>query len=89
MIAVFMYLIISTKRIYENASYYTTLLIQLTLGLTLYDIIFYIFHTASTQLHGFLIGFLVILNLFGFGIKLLLIIACIVLKVKVNNSNNK
>jgi uncharacterized membrane protein len=54
-----------------------------------YDILYLCFHTGSTQIEGLYIGILVIINLIAFLLKVIYIICAIVLKVKVQRSQEE
>lgn len=76
-----MYIIISSKLIHVKPEVYSNVLIYLGIFMIIYDIIFLAFHTASSQIEGFYVGFLVILNLIGFCIKLIILVSAIVIRV--------
>ncbi len=78
-----MFVIVSTSYFTSNSLYYSSVVIKISIFLVLYDVIFLAFHTGSTQLLSFYIGFLTIINFIGFVLKVCLVICSIVLKVKI------
>ena len=81
-----MLVIISTKLIHTQPEIYSNVLIYLGAFMIIYDVIFLAFHTASSQIEGFYVGLLVIINLIGFVIKLIIVVSAIVIKVDSSKS---
>lgn len=77
-----MIIIVSTSRIRKETDSYCTILIQLSLVLIFYDILFFVFHTGVSQITGKYVKFLVFANLIGFLSKLVLLVSFIVIKGK-------
>lgn len=84
--SIFMLFIISTKRINEHPNYYSFKLIQGSIVMIIYDLLFLVAHTKSTQIQGLYVMLLVILNFIGFISKLGLLISSVIIKVKLNRA---
>lgn len=78
--------VVSTNRINSQGQYYSSILIQLSFGLILYDICNFILHTGSNQMIGFYVNFLTILNFIDFGLKIILLISSVIIKVKIEKA---
>ena len=80
-----MFIIVSSEYISSNSIYYSNILLQISIFIVLYDVIFLVFHTGSSQLLSLYIGFLTIINFIGF----VLVICSIVIKVKIEKNIEK
>jgi hypothetical protein len=87
LLSLIMIIIVSTSRIRKETDNYCTILIQLSIAMISYDIIFFIFHTGVSQITGKYVKFLVFINAIGFLCKLILLISFIVIKVKNKKEN--
>lgn len=82
-----MIIIVSTSRIRKETDYYCTILIQLSLVMIFYDIVFFVFHTGVSQITGKYVKFLMFVNLIGFLSKLVLLVSFITIKGKNKKEN--
>ena len=84
-----MFIIVSSEYISSNSIYYSNILLQISIFIVLYDVIFLVFHTGSSQLLSLYFGFLTIINFIGFVLKVCLVICSIVIKVKIEKNIEK
>lgn len=82
MISLIMIFIVSSSKIHRETEYYSNILIELSIIMLLYDIVFLVFHTGLSQLNGPYTKFLSIINIIGFVIKIILLISFVVIKVE-------
>ncbi len=82
-----MIIIVSTSRIRKETDYYCNILIQLSLVMIFYDVIFFVFHTGVSQITGKYVKFLTFINTIGFLCKLVLLVSFVVIKVKNKKEN--